>query len=311
MRDILHCYNYNYSNAVCFFPSYPPCFVPKFFLYFLYQIEKCLIPPPFAAKYHVGAWCPDIKVRKETKHMMTLLNLFGKYILLPAVLFLAVLCGICVLAGASSGTRDADRNAAKDRITQLDAQAEPHFRRAHENAGKVANEETTFANTLKTYGRMLKDKVCGTHTAEEHIDDVVRENIVEPCREGAKVYGCAIEADGIGKTAHDITSDQASATLSQTAATAVNTACTAAAAAAIRQAGAKIASRCAAGAAVACADGPVPIADIAGGAIAAAGVAEGVGEIHSSYKSMPEKLKNTLDHAIDKCRDACREAARK
>jgi hypothetical protein len=49
------------------------------------------------------------------------------------------------------------------------------------------------------YGSMVKfcylfscDKLSGTNRAQEYLASVINARIIDPCREGAKVYGCDV-----------------------------------------------------------------------------------------------------------------------
>ena len=87
----------------------------------------------------------------------------------------------------------------KPDIAELDARAKPHFDRAKQNIPAVVEELTSYGCMVKFCYLSSCDKLSGTNRAQEYLASVINARIVDPCREGAKVYGCDVNPTSFQK----------------------------------------------------------------------------------------------------------------
>ena len=80
----------------------------------------------------------------------------------------------------------------KPDIAVLDARAKPHFNLAKQNIPAVVEELTTYSNMVKFCYLASCDKLTGSNRVQEYLASVINARIIDPCREGAKVYGCDV-----------------------------------------------------------------------------------------------------------------------
>ena len=157
------------------------------------------------------------------------------------------------------------------------------------------------------------DKFAGTHKTQDYLASVLNETIIAPCRRGAKVYGCDIEANGFLDCMVEINADYATVRgyaigglaieaifIRQTLA-ALDIVCSSAVT--------RLATFWGGGAACAAADGPLPFGDVLAVVLAAGGTAWSVYDLRKSNDLLPEELTELLDAAIRDCQEACRKEA--
>ena len=199
------------------------------------------------------------------------------------------------------------------KIESLDAKATLHFNEARRNIPAVVQQLSGTGVQCKLCGLMVRDKLAGTQKTQDYLASVLNETIIAPCRRGAKVYGCDIEADGFLDCMVEINADYAvvrgyaigglaleAVFIRQTLA-ALDIVCSSAVS--------RLATFCAGGAACAAADGPLPFGDILAVALAAGGTAWSIYDLRKSNELLPEELTELLEAAIRDCQDACRKEA--
>jgi len=97
----------------------------------------------------------------------------------------------------------------KPDIAVLDARAKPHFDRAKQNIPAVVEELTSYGSMVKFCYLASCDKLSGTNRAQEYLASVINARIIDPCREGAKVYGCDVNPASFQKHIAELNSDAA------------------------------------------------------------------------------------------------------
>lgn len=94
-------------------------------------------------------------------------------------------------------------------IDNLDAKAQPLFEEARRNIPTVVEQMTEIGVTCRLCGLMVRDKLAGTHETQEYMASVLNSLIIEPCRRGAKVYGCDFNSTGFLNALKSINADYA------------------------------------------------------------------------------------------------------
>ena len=191
-----------------------------------------------------------------------------------AVVFigLAATIALCVFSGVHKRVRPP---RARSSMERLDALAKPHFDEAERNVPSVVADLTSNGNFLKLCWLMAEDKVSGSHKTQKFIESKIHSRIVEPCQRGADVYGCGVDSSAIRDELLESGRNNAMITACATGSLALEAVFIKSTMASLRSVmGAtvgKLSSACGSGAACAVADGPLPIGDIIGIALAAGG----------------------------------------
>ena len=95
----------------------------------------------------------------------------------------------------------------KPDITELDARAKPHFDRAKQNIPAVVEELTSYGSMVKFCYLASCDKLSGGNRTQGYLASVINARIIDPCREGAKVYGCDVNPASFQKHIAELNSD--------------------------------------------------------------------------------------------------------
>ena len=200
-------------------------------------------------------------------------------------------------------------------IDYLDAQAQPHFEEARRNIPTVVEQMTEIGATCRLCGLMVRDKLAGTSKTQEYLNSILEKPIIEPCRRGAKVYGCDFNSTGFLNALKSINADYAeieayavsgfaieSLFLKQTIAALTST---------LGGIVARLSATFGSGAACAAADGPFPFGDAVAVVLAAGGTAWSSYDLYEARKHLPVELTAMLKQAIRDCQAACRGEALK
>ena len=165
------------------------------------------------------------------------------------------------------------RHHARPPIEELDALAKPHFDQAERNVPSVVAEMSSTGNFLKLCWLMAGDKLSGSHDTRDYLESMIHDRIIVPCQRGAKVYGCEVDESAISKELLESGRSSAKAAAYAAGGLALEAVFIKSTMASLRSVlGAivgKLSSAYGAGAACAVADGPLPIGDIIGLALAA------------------------------------------
>ena len=202
-----------------------------------------------------------------------------------AVVFigLAATIALCVFSGVHKRVRPP---RARSSMERLDALAKPHFDEAERNVPSVVADLTSNGNFLKLCWLMAGDKVSGAHKTQKFIESKIRTRIVEPCQRGAGVYGCGVDSSAIRDELLASGRDNAVITACATGSLAVEAVFIKSTLASLRSVlGAtvgKLSSAYGSGAACAAADGPLPIGDVIGVALAAGGTIWSISDMEMS-----------------------------
>ena len=230
-----------------------------------------------------------------------------------AVVFvgLAAAVALCALSGIAH--RRVRPPRARPSIEELDARAKPHFDEVERNVPSVVADLTSNDNTLRLCWLMTGDKISGTHKTQAYLESVIDSRIVAPCRRGAKVYGCDVDSKAFREALREVSRDTAVSAAFATGSLALEAVFIRSTLASMRVVLGAVIGRLAksygGGAACAVADGPLPIGDIIGLALAAGGTVWSISDLCQAQKQLPRELSEILYQSIHDCRESCRKLA--
>ena len=229
---------------------------------------------------------------------------------IPRAVMLAVLSMGIVLAGLGSCSR-ATRPRPRLTMAMLDARAAAHISEAKAAIPAVVADICHERGHL--YWLMVKDKCLGGDRAREYIAQRLDKRIVVPLRKAAAVYQCAFNSDeAIGMT-EEAALDALSSQLYATAGLAIEgffiratlDSCLAVAGRCAPQ----LAATLGASATCAASDGPLPIGDIIGAALAVGGTVWCCHDIYKAHKELPANMTAALETAVSATVAQCRQEA--
>ena len=215
-----------------------------------------------------------------------------------------------VLAGVGSCSR-VTRPRPRLTMAMLDAKAAAHISEAKAAIPYVVADICHERGHL--YWLMVKDKCLGGNRARQYIAQKLDKRIVVPLRQAAAVYQCALNSDAAIGMTEEVALDALSSQLYATAGLAIEgffiratlESCLA------------VAGRCApqltatlgASATCAAADGPLPIGDIIGAALAVGGTVWCCHDIYKAHKALPANMTAALETAVAATVAQCRQEA--
>ena len=229
---------------------------------------------------------------------------------IPRAVMLAVLSIGIVLAGIGSCSR-ATRPRPRLTMAMLDARAAAHISEAKAAIPDVVADICHERGHL--YWLMVKDKCLGGDRAREYIAQRLDKRIVVPLRKAAAVYQCAFNSDeAIGMT-EEAALDALSSQLYATAGLAIEglfiratlESCLAVAGRCAPQLAATLGTS----ATCAAADGPLPIGDIIGAALAVGGTVWCCHDIYKAHKALPADMTAAQETAVAATVAQCRQEA--
>ena len=201
----------------------------------------------------------------------------------------------------------------KPDIAVLDARAKPHFDRAKQNIPAVVEELTSYGSMVKFCYLASCDKLSGGNRAQEYLASVINARIIDPCREGAKVYGCDVNPASFQKHIAELNSDAVVASAYAASGLMLEAVFLKSTIKAFTSVPGAISSRLAAaygtGAACAVADGPFPIGDTIAVLLATGGTAWCAYDLWQAKAQLHSELTTVLLQSIDNCREASRKVA--
>ena len=232
------------------------------------------------------------------------------------LVFAGLTLAVLLAAAGMRTTRTTIKFAGKaTSLTELDQRARPFFEEAEKNIPKVVSNLTGTESFLNLCALAVADKATGSDKLEQRIASVIEGPILVPCRKGAAIYGCTINpalARGYLSSLHrdSMTSAlYASGGLALEAAflktTLKSVQCV------IGPIAGKIAAKFGTGAALAAADGPLPIGDAVGVVLAVGGTAWSVHDLLALRRDRPGARSAALRQAIQDYWKQCRLEAAK
>ena len=232
-----------------------------------------------------------------------------------AVVFigLAAALALCVFSCIALGRERASRaktSRSRPSIEELDARAKPHFDEAERNVPSVVADLTSKSNFLKLCCLMVEDKLSGSEKTQKFLESKIHTRIVVPCQRGADVYGCNVDSAAIRNELLASGRNSAVSTAYAAGSLALEAVFIRSTMSSLRSVlGAivgKLSSAYGGGAACAAADGPLPIGDVIGVALAAGGTIWSISDICQAQKQLKQELSEILCQSIRECRDSCR-----
>ena len=221
-----------------------------------------------------------------------------------------VLCAFSCIALGRVRPPCARPSRAGSSIEELDALAKPHFDQAERNVPSVVAEMSSTGNFLKLCWLMAGDKISGSHDTRDYIESKIHARIVVPCQRGADVYGCNVDSAAIRNELLASGCNSAVITAYATGSLALEAVFIKSTMASLRSVLgaiiARLSSAYGGGAACAAADGPLPIGDVVGVALAAGGTIWSISDICQAQKQLKQELTDILYQSIRECRESCR-----
>ena len=206
-------------------------------------------------------------------------------------------------------------NAAprKPDIAILDARAKPHFDRAKQTIPAVVEELSSYSSMVKFCYLASCDKLSGGNRAQEYLASVINARIIDPCREGAKVYGCDVNQASFQKHIAELNSDAAVASAYAASGLMLEAVFMKSTIKAFTSVLGAISSRLVAAygtsAVCAVADGPIPIGDTIAVLLATGSTAWCAYDLWQAKVQLHSELTAVLLQSIDNCRTASRKVA--
>ena len=201
----------------------------------------------------------------------------------------------------------------KPDIAVLDARAKPHFDLAKQNIPAVVEELTSYGSMVKFCYLASCDKLSGGNRAQEYLASVINARIIEPCREGAKVYGCDVNPASFQKHIAELNSDAVVASAYAASGLMLEAGFMKSTIKAFTSVLGAISSRLAAAygtsAVCAVADGPFPIGDTIAVLLATGSTAWCAYDLWQAKVQLHSELTAVLLQSIDNCREASRKVA--
>lgn len=227
-------------------------------------------------------------------------------------LSLAVVLGICGLRSNWATVKCAGKSAS---ISELDCRAQPFFEEAQRNVPDAVAKLTEMKTLAKICWLEVRDKASGSHESQKLVQSILEKPILESCRKGAAVYGCAINPEAAQQTVSDVGSGTVTTVLYSTAGLALEAVFLKSTLRSMRSVlgsvTARLSSVLGTGAALAAADGPFPFGDTVGVLLAAGGTALSIHDLKTVQIQLPGTLTEALRHSVEEYRISSRmEAAR-
>lgn len=198
-------------------------------------------------------------------------------------------------------------------IDDLDAKAQLFFDEARRNIPAVVEQLTSVGAQCKLCCLMAWDRGIGTSKTRDYLSSALKEAIIEPCRKGAKIYGCGFEHTGFLNILKEVNADYAEVKAYAVSGLAVEAVFLKQTIAALSSTLGSVVTRLAAafGSGTACvaADGPLPFGDIVGAALATGGTVWSGYDLWKAHVRLPAELTALLTQAIRDCQEACRKEA--
>ena len=230
-------------------------------------------------------------------------------LIIPLVIVLI----LAILGACRRNAPHADTQSSKPKFTmeQLDAKARPFIAEANEAVPQVVAD--ICSDRTKLFWFLLKDKIFDTAEARAYISAIIGSRISSPLGKAAAVYKCALNTDAAIGMTEEAALDLLCRQLYASAGLAVEAVCIKA----TTESCAKVLAHCAPKLAAswgllgtcAAADGPFPIGDAIGVALAIGGSAWCCLDLYDAYNALPNELSQALHAAIASTIVQCRQEA--
>lgn len=200
-------------------------------------------------------------------------------------------------------------------LTELDQRACPFFEEAQKNIPGAVAQLTETKTLARICWLEVRDKASGSHESQKLVQSILEKPILDPCRKGAAVYGCAINPEAAGQNVSDVGSGAVTTVLYSTAGLALEAAFLKSTLCSMRSVLGAVTGRLSSvlgtGAAFAAADGPFPFGDTVGFLLAVGGTALSIHDLKTVQSQLPGALTEALRHSVEEYRVSSRmEAAR-
>ena len=238
--------------------------------------------------------------------MKNKLQVLGRTIFFVGLSVVLIL-GICGLSSLKPRSR---QTAAVTSMSELDQQAKPFFEEAERNIPKVVSALSGTKVFLNLCYLAVTDKITGSNKLEREIASVIEGPILAPCRKGAAIYSCGINAGLARGYLSNLHRDAMTSTLYATGGLALEAVFLKPTMDALQRIISpligKIAAKLGVGAVCAAADGPLPIGDTIGAILAVGGSVWSIRDLLALRHDLPEAIAATLHQAIQEYRKQCR-----
>ena len=222
-------------------------------------------------------------------------------------LSLAVILGICGLRSHWTTVKLAGKSAS---ITELDQRARPFFEEAQRNVPATVAKLTESKTLAKICWLEVRDKASGSQESQKLVQSILEKPILEQCKKGAAVYGCAINPETARQNVSDVGSGAVTTVLYSTAGLALETAFLKSTLRSMRSVLGSVTTRLSSvlgtGAAFAAADGPLPFGDTVGILLAVGGTALSIHDLKTVQSQLPGALTEALRHSVEEYWNQCR-----
>lgn len=223
-------------------------------------------------------------------------------------LFLALVLG---LAGSCAIKQVAQKKAEnKQLLTQMDQRAKPYLQEANQAVPGIVRRICKPKKLAKLCWYMAVDKIRKSNKAERYLKQQLQP-VTNACRKIANVYGIQADTSNTTKNVKNLgwyyifSSGSAVSGLALEAVFLKST--LQSLSRVLASVVARMSTSVAAGGACAAADGPLPIGDIFGVALAAGGTAWSMYDLWKIRKTLPSELRAVLYASIEDYHKACRE----
>ena len=229
-----------------------------------------------------------------------------------AGLTLAILLGAAGMRSRWANTKPSGQSGT---ISELDRMARPYFEEAKRNIPATVAKLTEMKALVKLCWLEVTDKASGGRESRKLVLAILEKPILDPCRKGAAVYGCAINPEAARQNVSDVGSGAVTTVLYSTAGLALEAAFLKSTLRAMRSVlgavTAKLSSSLGTGAACAAADGPLPIGDAIGVTLAIGGTVLSLHDLKTVQSKLPDSLTTALRHSVEEYWNSCRLEAAK
>ena len=231
-----------------------------------------------------------------------------------AGLLFALVLGACGYWMLHKETLTVEKAAPrKPDIAVLDARAKPHFDRAKQSIPAVVEELTSYSSMVKFCYLASCDKLTRGNRVQEYLASVINARIIDPCREGAKVYGCDVSPASFQQHITELNSDAVTASAYAASGLMLEAVFLKSTVKAFTSVLGAISSRLAAAygtsAVCAVADGPFPIGDTIAVLLATGSTAWCAYDLWQAKVQLHSELTAVLLQSIDNCHTASRKVA--
>jgi len=236
----------------------------------------------------------------------------------------AILTGLSlVLLAGIAGTIHLNRTRSLKQVSEVSGsriptpeelakKAEPFFSQVENNVPSVVNELSGMGNLSRLCWLMACDKLSGTQLLQKHLESVLESPIIQPCREGVRIYGFDFDSAVFQANAEAICSNYAIASIYAVSGLALEALFLKTTIASFHRILGSIVARFATTLSIsgACAiiDGPLPLGDAIGVAFGVGGTAWCAYNLWRCQKELPIELTAVLHQMIQDCREVCRKA---